>query len=105
MRLDQRHHGVAALTANGQWYYDGTYSQGGSYGGGRNCTSQTNPTGNPNGDCGNLYVYSSTGVPTNVTVTLDGSTNLMKIAGTSDVTIEHVRLLNYSWYGGRCRSA
>ena len=91
--------GVAALTANGQWYYDGTYSQGGSYGGGRNCTSQTNPTGNPNGDCGNLYVYSSTGAPTNVTVTLDGSTNLIKIAGLSYITVQHVRLLNYSWYG------
>jgi hypothetical protein len=91
--------GVAALTANGQWYYDGTYSQGGSYGSGRNCTTQTNPTTNPNGDCGNLYVYSSTGTPSNVTVTLDGAAQLLKIAGTSNITVQHLRLLNYSWYG------
>jgi hypothetical protein len=91
--------GVAALTANGQWYYDGTYSQGGSYPGGRNCSSLTNPTGNPNGDCGNLYVYSSAGTPTGVIVTLDGSSNLVKIANISYVTAQHLKLLNYCWYG------
>lgn len=100
--------GLAALSAAGAasptstfWYFDGNYTTdvGNSYSYSCATANAAVRPSNPNGDCGNLYVYSPSGTPTSVTVTLDGAGQLVKIAGTSYVTIQHLKLLNYSWYG------
>lgn len=70
--------GTSALAADGDWYYNGNYNL---------C------------NCANLYVYSDTGVPSSVTAVLDGAGQLFYLNGVSNVTVQHVRLLNYSWFG------
>jgi hypothetical protein len=89
--------GLAALStaaiAN-SWYYDGNYTGGGSYS--YNCA--TAGVGATN-DCGNLYVYSPSGTPTSVQVTMDGAAQLILLSSVSYISIQHVKLQSYSWYG------
>jgi hypothetical protein len=97
--------GLSALTTaaiNGSWYYDGNYTTaaGAGY---ASCATLANLNSGTSSiltnDCGNLYVYSTTGAPSNVAAVSDGAGQLVKIAGTSYVSIQHLKLLNYSWYG------
>lgn len=89
--------GLAALSAaaiNNSWYYDGTYTTGGSY----TYSCLTAGPGSTN-DCGNLYVYSTSGAPSSVTAVIDGATQLIRVSGINGLEIQHIKLLNYSWYG------
>lgn len=75
----------ATLAHNFDWYYSSHTTS---------CSS----------DCGTLYVYDSIGTnPTAdlgaVAVALDGYTQLLNVSGISYVNVQHLKLLNFSWYG------
>jgi hypothetical protein len=82
--------GTAALAANFDWYYSSSAV-------GQGCTSNC-------GTVSTLYVYDSIGTnPTvdlgAVTSVLDGGGQLVSINGVGHVTLQHLKLLNQSWYG------
>ena len=84
--------GFGGLANNYDWYYAAASGAGG-------CASNCGTAGS-----GTLYIYDSIG--TNpavdfgaVEAALDGYAQLLSVNGVGYVTIQHVKLLNYSWYG------
>jgi hypothetical protein len=87
--------GTSALANNRDWYFSSLSYTGCS----PNC-----------GTTGNLYVYDSIGSNPStdlgvVAIILDGYAQLLDLDGVSDVSLQHLKLLNASWYGLEYRGA